>query len=108
MPYETRWALRTLALNASTFTDIVGSAILPIDCNQIVVYNPASTAVNVTLASDPTNPNSQVTIPPGGQFTIGSPALQGQQAFRFPKGSFAAGSLIAASGTPNVLIESIQ
>lgn len=103
--YEERTAIRTLTINASTYTDIVGTAVLPIDCNLIVIYN--STNVDIDYRSDPGNSSSQVTIPPGGSFEIGSAHAFLATGIRFPRGCNPVGSLLSSSGSQSPIIESI-
>ncbi len=104
--YETKFAVRLLAINAVTWTDIYGSA-LPIDCNTVIIFN--NTGVDIFLRSDPSNPNSQITIQTGQQFEIGTTGLPATAGLsRFPKGSAPLGSLLSSSGNVSPVIESLQ
>jgi len=103
--YEQAHAFRQLAVNASTWTDIVGLAALPLNCNQVIVLN--LSAVIVYYRSDPGNANSQVPINPGQGLQIG--ASRGSSPFLFQAGSAnPVGSLLSSSGSVNVTIESLQ
>lgn len=68
--WEENFAIRSIALNASTFTDVLGTQFLPIDCNTVVVLN-ISVTIAIALRSDPNNANSEVTVGPGQQWEIG-------------------------------------
>jgi hypothetical protein len=114
MPYELAVAIRNnVAITASTWTDIGGPAAgafsIPISCNLIVVVNTAS--VPITLATDPGNSYSTVTIPPGASWALGnsawSPVLGGPPSgCRFsPRSANAAGSLQSTSGNQTVTLE---
>lgn len=107
MAYEQTDAIRLLAINAVTWTDVAGVAVLPISCNQVIVFN--NSGVSIFLRTDPNNANSQVTIASGQQFEIGSSGGSGPRSFLFPQGSGNPPcSLLSSSGTVNVLIESLQ
>lgn len=102
--YEIQFAIRLLAINASTWIDVVGLAVLPIDCNSVFIFN--NTSVNFLLRSDPNNANSQVTIVPGQAFDV---AGSGAIGTRFLRDSpFPICSLLSASGNQNAIIESIR
>src|SRR6266536_2253777 len=103
MPYEERCAIRQLAINAVTWTDIVGVAVLPIGCNSVIIYN--QTGVNIYLRTDPGNANSQVTIHDGEQFELGGPAAS-SAGVRFVQNCPAVGSLLSSAGSVSPLIES--
>lgn len=108
MVYEQSCALRALALNNATWTDVAGPSI-PIDCNLVIIFN--NSGVDIFLRTDPGNANSQVTINPGQQFEIGGaprPPSFGPSRFISGDSTRAACSLMASSGSPNVLIECIQ
>lgn len=104
MGYEQSFAIRQLAINAATFTDVQGLTILPIDCNQIIIFNNSN--VEITLATNPNVATSEVVLEPGQYFPIGSPSREG--GFRFPQNCPAVCSLKAASATPTVIIESLK
>ncbi len=102
MPYEESATIRQLALAASpTWTDVTGAAI-PIDCNQVVIFN--NSGVDIYMRTDPGNPNSQVTINNGQQYEFTGPVPRGFRSHRFPKNSTVC-SLQPSSGTPSVVIE---
>jgi hypothetical protein len=105
--YEQTNALRQLGINAATWTDVVGLAVLPISCNQVLVFN--NSAVNIFLRTDPGNANSQATIAPGQQYAIGSPGGGGARSFLFPQGTGNPPcSLLSSSGSVTVTIEVLQ
>lgn len=105
MPYESRHAVRSLAINASTWTDISGKAVLPIDCHTIVIFN--NTGVTILFRSDPGNANSQVSIGNGQQYEINGSVSQMARGPRFPAGSDSpVGALLSSSGNVSPLIES--
>ncbi len=70
--YEQFFAIRQLVISDSSWTDLVGPAVIYIACQAVVIYNPANQIVN--LRSDPGNAASQLPggIQPGGSFQIGS------------------------------------
>lgn len=104
--WEESFAIRSVPLNSSTFTDVADSFV-PIDCNTVVIFNPSNT-IAIALRSDPGNANSEVTINPGQQFEIGGPRPRtGYKPARFKTGD-AVCSLKAASGTPGALIISTK
>jgi len=108
-PYELANAIRSLAINAASWTDVsYVNGVLPIACNQVIVYN--SSAVAIFLRTDPGNANSQITINPGQAFTIGvSGANRGAYAFLFPQNTQNPPcALLSSSGNVNVTIESLQ
>jgi hypothetical protein len=82
----------------------VGIAILPFDCNSVVIFN--SSAVNVLFRTDPNNANSQVTIAPGQAFQILTSGAIGTRI----SGSSAnpMGSLQSSSGSVSVIVESTR
>jgi hypothetical protein len=102
--YEQSFAIRQLALNAVGFTDVQGLAVLPIDCNTIVIYNDSN--ADIYLRTNPGQASSQVTIAPGQFFSIGGPSQNG--GFRFPQNCPPVCSLEASTGTPTVTIESLK
>lgn len=96
--WEESFAVRSIPLNASTFTDIVGASV-PIDCNTAVILNLST--IDFLLRSDPGNVGSEVTIGAGQQFEIGGPRPRsGYRPARFKAGDPIC-SLRAASGTPS-------
>lgn len=104
MAYERSFAVRTLALNASTWIDVVGANLLPFDCNSVFIFN--NSGVNVSLRTDPNNANSQITIAPGQAFDILGSVGPGT---RFsPMDSNPLCSLLSTSGNINVIIESVR
>jgi hypothetical protein len=102
--YEQSFAIRQLLLGNAAFTDVQGLAVLPIDCNQVIIFNNSN--VEVTLATNPNLTSSEVVLEPGQYFPIGTPSREG--GFRFPQNCPAVCSLKAASGTPTVIIESLK
>lgn len=102
--YEQRVAIRAVAINAVTWTDIVGLSMLPIDCNLIIIYN--NTGVDIFLRTDPNNSNSQVTIGAGLQFELGSPSGL-RQGTRFTRNGDPSCSLLSSSGNVSPLVESV-
>ncbi len=103
MPYERSFALRQMAINAATFTDI-GPASLPIGCNTIVVIN--VTATDILLRSDPANPASEITIRAGQQFELGT-SPHAFNAHRFHGGVDPVAGVKSTSGNLTIVIESI-
>lgn len=104
--WEENFAIRILPVGSVGFTDVADTSI-PIDCNTVVVINPSST-ISLSLRSDPSNANSEVEIGPGQQFEIGGARPRaGYKPARFHAGDPVC-SLLAASGTINVLIISTK
>lgn len=106
--YEQYFSIRSMALTAGSWADIVGESYLPLASNIVIVFN--NGAVDVYLRSDPGNAASQVTIQPGQQFEIGASGTQISSYIqhRFPLNCSALGSLKSSSGNTSVLIESLQ
>ena len=104
MPYDTRFALRKVPINQNTWTDLVGAAILPIACNNVIVYN--NTGQDILLRSDPGNDQSEVLVPNGSQFEIGA-SVNISGGHRFPLNCPAVASLLSSSGNVSLLVESI-
>ncbi len=105
--WEENFAIRSIALNSSTFTDVADIAYVPIDCNTVVILN-ISVTIAIALRSDPGNANSEVTVNPGQQFEIGGNRPRtGYRSARFKAGD-AVCSLKSASGTPTVLVISTK
>jgi hypothetical protein len=109
-PYELRFAIRILAINASTWTDLQGPAAIPISCQAVIVYNNSN--VNVDLRTDPLNANSQIVLQPGESFQIGMVTQFGvtglNGGFRFSPTGPPLCSFLSTSGNVNLIIESIQ
>jgi hypothetical protein len=103
-PYESRFAIRALVLSASAFTDVVGNAIIPLDCNTIIIYNP--NAVAVYLRSDPNNANSQISIPPGQGYEL--PGGTGPGTRYSSVSTNPVCSLQSSSGATTVYVECIR
>ena len=109
--YERNVALRNnFAINASTYTDLQGSAAVPIACNTIVVFNPNN--VDVYMRTNPANANSQKTIGPGEayQFGLSTPLGSGSSNhtpgnFRFPLNCSPVASFLSSSGNVDLEIE---
>ena len=85
MAYETKFAIRPATIQAGAFTDIVGTSMLPIDCNTVLVMN--DTGQDINLRTDPANANSQVVVHDGQSFTIGGQDSGGGHGARFLAGS---------------------
>lgn len=100
--YEERFAVRVMSVIAGGFTDIVGLALLPINCNFVTVLN--NSAVAVLLRSDPNNAASEVSIAAGASFVIGASGTP-RGSVRFPQNCNPVASLKSSSGTVNVVIE---
>jgi hypothetical protein len=92
-----------MSVAASSWTDVQGMALLPIDCDTVIIYNNA--AVNILLRTDPGNANSQITLLPGQQYEFGG---NHSGVYRYPRGCPAICSLQSVSGTVNVIVESVQ
>lgn len=105
MAYERNFAIRQLGLNAVNYTDVQGLGVLPINCNTIVIYNDSN--ADIYLRTNPAVAASQVTITPGQFFSIGGASWPGG-GFRFPQNCSPVCSLEASTGTPTVIVESIQ
>lgn len=104
MPYEQSFAIRQLAITSVGWTDVQGLLALPIDCNQVVIYNDSNN--DVYLRTNPNVAASQVTIAPGQFFPIGAPSREG--GYRFPQNCPAACSLMASTGSPTLIVESLK
>lgn len=108
--YETLFAIRSLAITASGWTDVVGNSVIAIDCNTIIIYN--NNSVAVSLRTNPANSSSEVSIPPGQGFEVGGNTFPGTQFAT--KTRFSANSpnpvcsLKSSSGSINVLIECVK
>lgn len=104
MGYEQSFAIRQLQVSSAAFTDVQGLTSLPIDCNQVIIFNNSN--VEVSLRTNPNVAASEVVLEPGQYFPIGAPSRSG--GFRFPQNCPAVCSLKAASATPTVIIESLK
>ena len=102
MGYERVNAIRNVQIQSTGWTDIAGTAILPGPCNKVIVLNTSNQ--NVVYCSDPGNPNSQITLAPGQELSIGSTLFPPREGWRFPFGCSAAGSLQSASGAAVVIV----
>jgi len=103
-PYESRFAIRTLAIVDTGFTDVKGLAVLPINCNEVIVYN--DTGTDILLRSDPSNSASEVTVAAGQYFPIGTPQKEG--GFRFPQNCPPVCALKSTSGALTIIVESLN
>lgn len=100
--YEEKFAIRIMAILAASFTDIVGLALLPINCNFVTVFN--NSGVAVLLRSDPGNASSEISIANGASFVIGASGPP-RGSTRFPQNCNPVGSLKSSVGNVNVVIE---
>lgn len=104
MAYERFVAIRSLAISNLDWTDVVGKAVLPIDCNCIVIFN--NTGQDVKFRTDPAVAASEVPIASGQQFEV-SGSRTPASAPRFPAGSTDPVGALQASASPvSVIIES--
>lgn len=104
MAYEKNFAIRNLAINASTWTDVVSSAVIPFECNSVFVFN--NSGVNVSLRTDPNNANSQIPIAPGQSYDILGSVGPGTRFSPMDPNPLCA--LLSTSGNVNVIIESVR
>ena len=114
MSYETKYAVRSVLINSSTWTDVQGINILPIACNSVTIFN--DSGVDVYFRSDPNNTDSQITLPsriqPSDYPLPPIPSLEiGHGVFyagtRFPSLCDPVGSLCSSGGTVTVTIVSV-
>src|SRR5438094_7926102 len=101
--YESRNALRLLAIVSGSFTDVQGTAVLPLDCNTVIIFN--NSGVDVLLRTDPANANSEITLSTGQQFEFTG---VNRYSFRYPRCGPAVCALKQSSGNVNVIVASIQ
>lgn len=105
MAYERVNAIRNVAINSTGWTDIAGEAILPNCCNTIIILNTSNQAI--LFCSDPGNPNSQITLQPGQELTVGGAMFPPREGWRFPLNCAACGSVQSTSGPATISILSV-